>query len=227
MDRYFEAAGGASAIPITIDDESAVSNENCESWNAGHVELDDIFRQAGIGIPSQYEPSSDDIDDHGVETKDSSFDGYNFQNALRHATLSSSSSLPDLLWEAPAWKCIFDDTYDPLESLNPSAMLSGPAIPHLPKDSDEPRDALLSKKRQADILDNKVPIFSLAVGHRRDISWEEKREADFQRSLMKWTSVALAWPAEWEACRAFNESETVVQVCEQLSHYFSGKLQRH
>ena len=41
---------------------------------------------------------------------------------------------------------------------------------------------------------------------------------------MKWTSVALAWPAESEACRAaLNESETVVQVCEQLSHYFSGK----
>ena len=62
-------------------------------------------------------------------------------------------------------------------------MLSGPAIPHLPKDSDELRDALLSKKRQADTLDNKVPIFSLAVGHRRDISWEEKREADFSEKF--------------------------------------------
>ncbi len=79
------------------------------------------------------------------------------------------------------------------------------------------------KKRQADKLNGKVPIFSVAVGHRRDISWEEKREADYQRSLMKWTSVALAWSAEWEACRALNESETVVQVCEQLSHYFIGK----
>ena len=36
-------------------------------------------------------------------------------------------------------------------------------------------------------------------------------------------SVALVWPVEWEACRALNESETVVQVCEQLSHYFTGK----
>ncbi len=102
-------------------------------------------------------------------------------------------------------------------------MLSGPAIPHLPKDGDELKYILLSKKRQADTLDEKVPIFSLAVGHRRDVSWEEKREADFERSLMKWTSVALAWPVEWEACRALKESETVAQVCEQLSHYFSGK----
>ena len=40
---------------------------------------------------------------------------------------------------------------------------------------------------------------------------------------MKWTSVVLTWPAEWPICQAFNESETVIQVCEQLSHYFMGK----
>ena len=137
--------------------------------------------------------------------------------------MSGSSSLPDLPWEAPAWKCIFDDRYDPLESLNPSTALPGPAIPHLPKGGDELKESLLAKKRLTATLDKKVPIFSLAVGHRRDISWGEKREADLQRSLMKWTSVALSWPIEWEACQAFNDSKTVVQVCEQLSHYFSGK----
>ena len=134
MDRNFDAAGGASENPITIEDESVASNGNCESWDAGNVELDEMFRQAGIEVPSRYEPSSDGIEVNLFEQKDSSFDGYNFQNALRCASLASSSSLPDLPWEAPAWKCIFDDTYDPLESLNPSAMLPGPGMLHLPKD---------------------------------------------------------------------------------------------
>ena len=221
MDRNFEAAGGAPANPITIEDESVASNGIVEPWDTGDVGLDEMFRQAGIGTPSHFEQSSDGFE--VVEQKDNSFHGYNFQNALRFASLASSSSLPDLPWEAPAWKCIFDDAYDPLESFNPSTMLSGPGMPNLPKDGDELKEALLSKKRQADKLHEKVPIFSVAVGHRRDISWEEKRESDYQRSLMKWTSVVLSWPAEWDVCRALNESETVVQVCEQLNHYFTGK----
>ena len=221
MDRNFDAAGGTPANPIMIEDDSVASNGIVEPWDTSDVGIDEIFRQAGIGTPSQIEQSSDGFE--VVEQKDNSFDGYNFQNALRFASLASSSSLPDLPWEAPAWKCIFDDAYDPLESFNPSAMLSGPGMPNLPKDGDELKEALLSKKRQADKLNEKVPIFSVAVGHRRDISWEEKRESDYQRSLMKWTSVVLSWPVEWDVCRALNESETVVQVCEQLNHYFTGK----
>ena len=227
MDRANDAVGGASGIPINVDDESVVSGDNIEHLDESHAELNELFRSAGIGTPSRFEPSIEpSIDESGgnaLDKTDISFDGYNFQNALRCADLSSGSSLPDLPWEAPAWRCIFDDKFDPLESLNPTSMLSGPAIPFLPKDSGELKDVLLSRKRQADTLDEKVPIFSLAVGHRRDISWEEKREADFQRSLMKWTSVTLAWPAEWKVCVALNESESIAQVCEQLSHYFSGK----
>ena len=68
---------------------------------------------------------------------------------MRCADLSSGSSLPDLPWEAPAWRCIFDDKFDPLESLNPTSMLSGPAIPFLPKDSGELEQLhpLISSKR--------------------------------------------------------------------------------
>ncbi len=121
------------------------------------------------------------------------------------------------------WKCIFDDSFDPLESINPVRLLSGPSLPVLPRDSDELKDSLVVNKRAVQSLDEKIPIFSLAVGHRRDISWEEKREADFQRSLMKWSSIVLSWPVDWPICQAINESETVMQVCEQLGHYFAGK----
>ena len=85
------------------------------------------------------------------------------------------------------------------------------------------RDSLVANKRNVRSLDEKIPIFSLAVGHLRDVSWEEKREADFQRSLMKWTSIVLTWPMDWPVCQAFHESETFVQDCEQLGHYFVGK----
>ena len=223
MDRDNEAVGETSGIPINVDDESVASGDNLRSWDVRRIELDELFRNAGIGTPSQFEPALDESGGNAVDKTDISFDGYNFQNALRCADLFSGSSLPDLPWEAPAWRCIFDDKFDPLESLNPTSMLSGPAIPFLPKDGGELKDVLLSEKRQADTLDEKVPIFSLAVGHRRNISWKEKREAGFQRSLMKWTSLTLSWPAEWEVCVALNESESIAQVCEQLSHYFSGK----
>ncbi len=104
MDRATEAVGGASAIPIDVDDESAASVDNFRSWDASHADIDELFRNAGIGTPSQFEPSLDEIEGDTVDKKDSSFDGYNFQNALICADLSSRSSLPDLPWEAPAWR---------------------------------------------------------------------------------------------------------------------------
>ena len=55
----------------------------------------------------------------------------------------------------------------------------------MPRDGDELKDALIEKKRSLLPLDKKLPIYTVAVGHRRDISWEDKREADFQRGLKK------------------------------------------
>ena len=153
MDRANDAVGGASGIPINVDDESVVSGDNIEHLDESHAELNELFRSAGIGTPSRFEPSIEpSIDESGgnaIDKTDISFDGYNFQNALRCADLSSGSSLPDLPWEAPAWRCIFDDKFDPLESLNPTSMLSGPAIPFLPKDSGELEQLhpLISSKR--------------------------------------------------------------------------------
>ena len=59
--------------------------------------------------------------------------------------------------------------------------------PFVPKDGDELKDALVTNKRSLLPFDKRLTIYIVAVGHRRDISWEEKREADFQPSLKKWT----------------------------------------
>ena len=225
MERNFEATGGASDLhddsDFNLDGLAAI---DVDSWDAGFVDHDVVADQSGSDNLSQYEPSINMALGHshvGVDV--SSFSGFNFRNTLRDATSANNTTLPDLPWETPMWRCIFDETFDPLESINPTRLLSGPALPVLPRDGDELKESLVAKKRTVQSLDEKIPIFSLAVGHRRDVSWEEKREADFQRSLMKWTSIVLTWPAEWPVCQAFNESETVVQVCEQLGHYFVGK----
>ena len=103
MDRSFDMVGGAPEFSNPAETASglAVGELDLENCNA---ELDNMFRQAGIGVESQFGNSSDDrFDDFELVANDSSFDGYNFQTSLRHATLASSSSLPDLPWESPAW----------------------------------------------------------------------------------------------------------------------------
>ena len=221
MDRNFDAAGGSDFQAVTDDDGLAAFD--LESWDATNVDAELLCLGSGSEDQSQYEPSINSFVPASVGVDVSAFSGYNFQNTLRNATLSNSTTLPELPWETPMWRCIFDESCDPLESINPSRMLSGPALPVLPRDGDELRESLVASKRNVQSLDEKIPIFSLAVGHRRDVSWEEKREADSQRSLMEWTSIVLTWPIDWPVCQAFHESETVVQVCEQLGHCFVGK----
>ncbi len=59
--------------------------------------------------------------------------------------------------------------------------------------ADEVVEQLVAEKKRVAPLDRKVPIYTIAVGHRHDSSWEEKREADMQRSLMKWAGIVSSW----------------------------------
>ena len=72
-------------------------------------------------------------------------------------------------------------------------------------------------------IDYAEPIFLQVIGHKQDIAWEEKREADLQKSFMKWISVLQCWPEKWKVRRELDECETVQASCELVSHYFSGK----
>ena len=218
MERDFDVAGGASGVGSEFLQPIESGGDDADSWDFEHA-----MQQPQFETGSQIEPSSEEAFDIANNSVDMSFfSGFNFRNTLRDATLSSSTTLPDLPWESPMWKCIFDDNYDPLSSLDPVRNLSGPVMPVMPRDGDELTQTLTAKKRSV-AVDEKLPLFTVAVGHRRDVSWEEKREADFQRSLMKWTSIVLNWPGDWPFCQAIQESETVIQVCEQLSHFFVGK----
>ena len=55
---------------------------------------------------------------------------------------------------------------------------------------------LVAEKKRVAPSDRTSPFYTIAVGHRLDSSLEEKREADVQRSLMKWSGIVLSWPPE-------------------------------
>ena len=223
MELNLEATGGASDFSRQAELDSSQLNFDLESWDDGYVDLE-RNSQPHFGADSEhYSPSVSEPAESHVALQLSQYRDYNFQNSLRDAAFNNSTTLPDLPWESSLWKCIFDDEYDPLDAINPEKPLTGPSPPFVPRDGDELKDALIEKKRSLLPLDKKLPIYTVAVGHRRDISWEDKREADFQRGLKKWTSIVLSWPEEWSVCKAMQECESLVQVCEQLGHYFVGK----
>ena len=49
----------------------------------------------------------------------------------------------------------------------------------MPRDGDELKDALIEKKRSLLPLDKKLPIYTVAVGHRRDISGKTNEKQTF------------------------------------------------
>ena len=127
---------------------------------------------------------------------------FNFQNALRHDSLSRTVALPDLPWETPAWKFIFQDDRNMV--IDPVRAFSEPPLPAFPGGADELVGEVISEKKRARPVESKDPFFMQAVSHRQDVSWEEKREADLQRGRMKWIGVIRVWPEEWSICQELN-----------------------
>ena len=129
---------------------------------------------------------------------------FNFQNALRHAALEQDTKLPELPWETPVCQAIFDEKHDPLKSVFPSfAEASKPVDAH----------------RQEDLDKSVKPLYVTAVGHRQDVLWEEKREADLQRAFKKWATIVGGWPQDWDVCLALKESPDAAGKCAQLGHF--------
>ena len=96
-------------------------------------------------------------------------------------------------------------------------------MPALPSGADELVGELISEKKRARPVESKDPYFMQGVSHRQDVSWEEKREADLQRGLVKWIGVIRVWPEEWSICQELNACATVEESCALMSHYLFGK----
>ena len=185
--------------------------------------------EAGLAAESDVAGSSEShdtplADDSGLTNTDAvSFDNLNFQNCLRHAALDRTVVLPDLPWETPAWRSIFDDDHNMLSFVEPARSFSDPPMPVAPGSANDVVGELVERKKRSRPLNSAEPIYLKVIGHKQDIAWEEKREADLQKSFMKWISVLQCWPETWKVRKELDECETVQASCELVSHYFSGK----
>ena len=204
------------ALEPTVD----LTLEDLDEWDLSLARL----RNAGLDEQSErtesYEPSVRNV---LLEAASSSHEPFNFQNALRHDALSRSVSLPEMPWETPAWKFIFQDDHNMLESIDPNRALSDPPMLVIPGGADELVGELVSNKKRERPIDAKDPFFLQAVSHRQDVAWEEKREADMQKGLMKWIGIMRAWPEHWKVCAELSDCETLEEACTLISHYLSGK----
>ena len=196
-----------------------------DSWDFSYAQL----MAAGLGNDSEHAASESwepSISGEQGVANTTDFDGFatfNFQNVLRHAALDRTVSLPELPWETSAWRFIFDDDHSMLSFVDPARAFADPPIPALPGGAEEVVGELVERKKRARPIDSSEPNFSKIIGHKQDVAWEEKREADLQKSLMKWLGVIRAWPDDWTICKELSECETLEASCELVSHYFSGK----
>ena len=110
-----------------------------------------------------------------------------------------------------------------LSFVEPARSFSDPPMPVAPGSANDVVGELVERKKRSRPFDSAEPIYLKVIGHKQDIAWEEKREADLQKSFMKWISVLQCWPETWKVRKELDECETVQASCELVSHYFSGK----
>ena len=210
--------GGASEQAVDLTSDAGLDEWDLSFTRLRNAGLDDFSEAAGRSV--SYEPS---VRHEAVDASSSSFGPFNFQNALRHDSLSRSVVLPELPWETSAWKFIFSDDHDMLEAVDPSRVFSDPPMLAIPGGAEELVGELISSKKRERPVGPTEPFFLQAVSHRQDVAWEERREADMQKGLMKWMGVIRAWPEHWKVCGELNDCSTLEEACTLISHYLSGK----
>ena len=136
---------GGGALEPTVD---LTLDADLDEWDLSFARL----RNAGLDEHSEtvvrsesYEPSVRDV---LLDATSSSHEPFNFQNALRHDALSRSVALPEMPWETPAWKFIFQDDHNMLEVIDPNRALSDPPMLVIPGGADELVGELISNKKR-------------------------------------------------------------------------------
>ena len=116
MERDYELVSGT---PIEV--------EHDESGEVNSLDAYERLREAGLDVDSEqgaslFSPEQSCASEHS-RANTHGFDGFgnfNFQNALRHAALDRTVSLPDLPWETTAWSFIFNDDHNMLSFVDPA-----------------------------------------------------------------------------------------------------------
>ena len=89
-------------------------------------------------------------------------------------------------------------------------------MPVVPGSASDVVGELAERKKRSRPFDSAEPIYLKVIGHKQDVAWEEKREADLQKSFifMKWISVLQCWRETWKVRQELDECETVQASCE-------------
>ena len=120
-----------------------------------------------------------------------------FSNLLTHAMRDTAASSFVLPWETDEWSCIFDPDSDIMDALLPSfePKLKAVKLTHVAEEQPGTCDSVI--KTHAGLG---RPLFQVAVSHRHDMLWTERKEAELQRALEKWHAIVCNWPDSW-ACK--------------------------
>ena len=146
--------GGASEPALDLTSDAGLDEWDLSFTRLRDAGLDDFSEAAGRSEP--YDPSIRNV---AVDASSSSFGPFNFQNALRHDSLSRSVVLPELPWETSAWKFIFSDDHDMLEAVDPSRAFSDPPMLAIPGGAEELVGELISSKKRERPAGSTDPFF--------------------------------------------------------------------
>ena len=84
-------------------------------------------------------------------------------------------------WKLRHGVLFFNDDHNMLSFVDPAGSFADPPMPALPGGADEVLGELVERKKRSRQIDSAEPNFSRVIGHKQDVAWEEKREADLQK----------------------------------------------
>ena len=237
--EYPKNLAGGCVMEPDIDDGfdlfgSLIDDHGSSDAGMRHHEHMELHSNSGGSLAESYAAEEDDAsvqleerpscegeanDDGSANNGDSG--SFNFGALLNRAMGETRADEFTLPWESSEWKCIFDPNHDPLDALVPDfePKLKVPKVHHDVVEASNASSAEMDNR----LVDYSQPAYILAVADRSDLLWTEKREAELQRALKKWSMIIGNWPGEWQCVRAVLDCDSVGASMVVIADYFNGK----
>ena len=195
------------------DDDGDVVSDTCGGESVSLVpsvaETEELLRHASANIP----PAVFDR----VDASSLSFDTV---TALEVASRSIPMQSVEPIWEQGIWGVIFGnktmlDVYKPFgETLKRPADSSQPS-------SEFGVDLPASTKHRTSFESSLS--FSDVVKYKPDISWQEQRDSDLQRSVKFWMALVDRWDSKCSLCHSIGELGSTSRIFTMFAHLFAGR----
>ena len=145
---------------------------------------------------------------------------YDTVTALEVASRSIPMQTVEPVWEQGIWGVIFGnktmlDVYKPFGD-----SLKRPVDSSMPQSEFGAAESSSSRQRLA--LDSGLSFHDV-VRERPDISWQEQRDADLQRSVKFWIALVDRWDPECSLCCSIHELSSTSRIFTMFAHLFAGR----